>query len=225
VVRRVGEAEWKNLHPGNEDDRLQRRHALSALMDGDGIDAELACRAWRDDAGLRADWHAYHVIGEVMRSDDVHCVPGHDAQFLARLRERLAAQPVPLAPAATRRRVATGRNWLTPITVAAGFVAVAGVLVVMRVAAPTGPAREGPALLADSIAVPPKVGVQAMVAGPAAVAAGPSAPGSLVVDGALIRSAELDRYLAAHKQYSDTSALAMPGGGMVRNTATAAPGR
>jgi len=213
------------MNPGNEDDRLQRRQALSALMDGDGADAGAACRGWRDDAGLRADWHAYHVIGEVMRSDDVHCVPGHDVQFLVRLRERLAAQPVPLAPAATRRRVAARGNWLTPITVAAGFVAVAGVLVVMRVVVPTGSAQEGPALLANSIAVPPTVGVQAVVAGPAAVAPGPSAPGSLVVDGTLIRSAELDRYLAAHKQYSNTSALAMPGGGMVRNTATAAPGR
>jgi sigma-E factor negative regulatory protein RseA len=213
------------MNPDDHDDRLQRRHALSALMDGDGIDAELAFRAWRDDEGVRADWHAYHVIGEVMRSDDVRCVPRHDAQFLVRLRERLATQPVLLAPAAAPRRVAVGRNWLAPIAVAAGFVAVAGVLVVMRVAVPTGPEQEGAALLAKSIASPPTAVVRAAAAGPAAVTSGSSAAGTLVVDGTLIRSAELDRYLAAHKQYSNTSALAMPGGGMVRNTATAAPGR
>ena len=40
----------------------------------------------------------------------------------------------------------------------------------------------------------------------------------------LIRDAELDRYLAAHKQYSGTSALAVPGGA-VRNAAATAPGR
>jgi sigma-E factor negative regulatory protein RseA len=213
------------MNPDDHDDRLQRRQALSALMDGDGIDAELACRAWRDDAGLRADWHAYHVIGEVMRSDDVRCVPRHDAQFLVRLRERLATQPVLLAPAGARRRLAVGRHWLAPLTVAAGFVAVAGVLVVMRVAMPTGPAQESSALLANSIASPPPVAVRAAAADPAAVTPSSSAAGARGVDGTLIRSAELDRYLAAHKQYSDTSALAMPGGGMVRNTATAAPGR
>jgi tryptophan synthase beta chain len=54
------------MNPDDHDDRLQRRHALSALMDGDGIDAELAFGAWRDDEGVRADWHAYHVIGEAI---------------------------------------------------------------------------------------------------------------------------------------------------------------
>jgi len=43
-------------------------------------------------------------------------------------------------------------------------------------------------------------------------------------DGGLIRNAELDRYLAAHRQYSNASALAAPGG-LVRSTAVAAPGR
>jgi sigma-E factor negative regulatory protein RseA len=118
-----------------------------------------------------------------------------------------------------------GRHWLAPLAVAAGFVAVAGVLVVMRVAMPTGPAQESSALLANSITSPPPVVVRAAAAGPAAVTPSSSAAGARGVDGTLIRSAELDRYLAAHKQYSDTSALAMPGGGMVRNTATAAPGR
>jgi sigma-E factor negative regulatory protein RseA len=43
-------------------------------------------------------------------------------------------------------------------------------------------------------------------------------------EGTLIRSAELDRYLAAHRQYSGTSALAAPGG-LVRNAAATVPGR
>ena len=46
------------------------RASLSALMDGDDGAVDAACRAWRDDASLRADWHAYHLIGEVMRSED-----------------------------------------------------------------------------------------------------------------------------------------------------------
>jgi hypothetical protein len=40
----------------------------------------------------------------------------------------------------------------------------------------------------------------------------------------LLRSAELDRYLAAHRQYAPMSTLAAPGG-IVRSAAVAAPGR
>jgi hypothetical protein len=40
----------------------------------------------------------------------------------------------------------------------------------------------------------------------------------------MIRSAELDRYLAAHRQYANASTLTAPGG-VVRSVAAAAPGR
>ena len=183
-------------------DRDARRQALSALVDGEGTAADGACRAWRDDASARADWHAYHLIGEVMRSDDVRCSASHDAQFLARLRDRMVAEPVLLAPvaiaAAPPQRAR--RAWAAPVAIAAGFAAVAGVLVVTRVAAPDGAALERSAQIA----------AQAVAASAA--------------EGRLIRNAELDRYLAAHKQYSNSSALAVPGGA-VRNAAAAAPGR
>lgn len=190
----------------------KQRQALSALMDGDGGAADAALRAWRDDASLRADWHAYHLIGELMRSDDVHCEPRRDALFLSALRERLVLEPAALEPAAVEH-VATPllaskqrRAWVAPMAIAAGFAAVAGVLVVTRVAAPDGAAQERAGLLAGRSA---------------------TAPASAVLtatDGGLIRNAELDRYLAAHRQYSNTSALTAPGG-FVRNAAAAAPGR
>ena len=186
--------------------QLEQGQALSALMDGDAAESERACQAWRDDANARADWHAYHLIGELMRSDDVRCAPQHDARFLGRLRERLAAEPVVLAPAASvapARQRSWRRAWAAPMAVAAGFVAVAGVLVITRVAAPNGAELDRSAL-----ATPAPVGLAGL-------------PGS---DTRLIRSAELDRYLAAHRQYSNTSALAVPGGS-VRNAAAAAPGR
>ena len=186
--------------------QLERGQALSALMDGEAAESEQACQAWRDDANARADWHAYHLIGELMRSDDLRCAPQHDARFLGRLRERLAAEPVVLAPAASvapARQSTWRRAWAAPMAVAAGFVAVAGVLVVTRVAAPNGAVQDRSAL-----ATPAPVGLAGL-------------PGS---DTRLIRSAELDRYLAAHRQYSNTSALAVPGGS-VRNAAAAASGR
>jgi sigma-E factor negative regulatory protein RseA len=133
--------------------QADRREALSALMDGQSTEADMACRAWRDDAGARADWHAYHLIGELMRSDDVRCAAQHDARFLAGLRERLAAEPVMLAPPAPvvpARQSPWRRAWVAPMAVAAGFVAVAGVLVVTRVAAPEGAVPDRSALLTDA---------------------------------------------------------------------------
>jgi len=193
-------------------DPNNQRQALSALMDGDGSAADLALLGWRNDAGARADWHDFHLIGELMRSDDVRCAPVSDARFFAGLRERLAREPVVLAPAAVGREVASARkaesrrNWIGPVAIAAGFVAVAGVLVLTRSGAPGGAAQDRAPLLANQ--------------GAASVA--PAASTGTV--GGLIRDAELDRYLAAHRQYSNTSALAAPGG-LVRSTVIAAPGR
>lgn len=187
--------------------RMQQRQALSALLDGEGEHADQACKAWREDASVRADWHAYHLIGELMRSDDVRCAPQRDAGFLARLRDRLADEPVVLAPAAPATRVQ--RAWAAPVAVAAGMIAVAGVLVLTRGAAPVGATQERSAALASSQAV---------------AEATDSTGAGAAVNGALIRNAELDHYLAAHKQYSGTSVLAAPGGGL-RSVAATAPGR
>jgi sigma-E factor negative regulatory protein RseA len=200
-------------------DRVQRRQALSALADGEPSHADHACSAWRDDPQARADWHAYHLIGELMRSDDVRVAPLRDAQFLGRLRERLATEPVMLAPVQAPRWGVWRRGWGAPIATAAGFAAVAGLLVVMRVAAPDAAVPDRSAQLANA-GVATTAGLQG-AAGP--LVASSMAPG-LTREGGLIRNPELDRYLAAHKQFSDTSALAVPGG-MVRNAAVTVPDR
>jgi sigma-E factor negative regulatory protein RseA len=74
---------------------------LSALADGE-VDARSAAalsEAWRQDADLRARWHRYQLIGDVLRSPEL-AGTGRDASFLAALRSRLAQEPVVLAPAA-----------------------------------------------------------------------------------------------------------------------------
>ena len=178
-----------------------RRQQLSSLMDGElpAGEAADACAQWRQDADARADWHAWHLIGDVLRSDDLAVRPARDEAFLQALRLRLADEPVPLAPlaplpttateplplpqvangaavqgpvagAAARRRGA--RGWLmAPVAMAAGFVAVVGVTLVTRTSAPD-----------------PTSTVQAR-AEPAAVAA----------SAVLVRNAQLDRYLSAHR--------------------------
>jgi len=189
---------------------------LSALVDGEADAGTVsgACAAWRESASTRETWHAYHLIGDVMRSEDLAAAPQRDAAFLGRLRERLAAEPVVLAPqplpvvspAAARRR----RAWVGSAAVAAGFVAVAGVLVVMRAPAPQD---AGSPMAAASAPVDGQV-VPVVAAAPSpvgpAVAEAAAETEALVRNGQVLRDARLDRYLAAHKQFAGSSALGVP---------------
>jgi sigma-E factor negative regulatory protein RseA len=195
-------------------DAMQREYerlGLSALMDGEAADAEAerALRDWRDDARARADWHVYHLVGDVLRSSDLAQSPAHDEAFVQALRQRLAQTPVVLAPAspASVRRVR--RRWIGSAAVAAGFVAVAGVMVVTRLAVPGG--EPGGVLLASQPALSTPV---LRVSNLPAVGGG---------EGALIRDAQLDRYLEAHRQFGPSAAL-LPGG-VVRSAASVAPQR
>lgn len=200
------------------------RAALSALMDGDADASDEACRAWRGRPDARADWHVYHLIGDALRSDEHRCDAAHDARFLGSLRERLSTEAVPLAPMAPAAEVARARRaprWMAPMAVAAGFVAVAGVLGVTRISLPGG----APADASGLARAPSPVDVQPVglgARGAAAPAASALVPAAEL--GPLIRDAELDRYLAAHRQYANSATLAVPGGA-VRNASVAAPGR
>ena len=177
--------------------------ALSELMDGeaDASSSARACAAWTADAAARERWHAWHLIGDVLRSDELSSMPQRDATFLAQLRARLSAEPAVLAPAPSlpqaRGSVLRRHRWMTSAAVAAGFMAVAAAVVVLRappasVAAP--PLAQAPAI--DGAA-------PVVVAQPAPMpAARPAEPQVLVVNGQLIRDARLDQYLAAHKQHS-----------------------
>jgi sigma-E factor negative regulatory protein RseA len=165
------------------------RRSLSALMDGRLDDASLdsAFSAWRSDAQARECWHAYHLIGDVLRSDELAARPARDEAFLTNLRSKLAAEPVPLAPGRPPGERGWRQRLVAPAAVAAGFVAVAGVLVVLRGAAP----QEG--------------------AGQGALMAGSATGEMMVVNREVIRDARLDRYLAAHRKVSNTASVQVPG--------------
>ena len=208
------------MPPQFNEDLDRRRAAMSALMDGEPDAADETCRAWRTDAFMRADWHTYHVISDAMRSDEHRCDALRDAQMLARIRQRLAQEPVVLAPAAlpsSRRRSA--RAWLAPAAMVAGFAAVAGVMVVTRMAAEPGGAAGGGQALAGSAAAP-----MVAVTTPGLAAPGLAASTTPAENVSMIRDAQLDRYLAAHRQYANGAAQVTPGG-VVRNAAMTAPGR
>lgn len=122
----------------SESDRAEESTALriSALMDGELPAAEVAdtCRVLRTDAQSRANWHAYSLIGDVLRSADLAQSPARDQAFLGALRERLALEPVVLAP--TPPEPARRPRWITPLGIAAGVALVAGLAWTLRPPAP-----------------------------------------------------------------------------------------
>ena len=210
---------------------------LSTLMDGELEDDAVreACGHWRESTEARSAWHAYHVIGDVLRSDDLACDPAADAGFLDAFRARLANEPVVLAPQAYampsandrqdgRRVVNAGRNgrrsWIVPSAVAAGFVAVAGALVLTRAPGTTGvPDNASAQIAVVNPAERPAAVVPASL--PASMAPA-SEPQVFVANGQFIRDARLDRYLSAHKQFAGSSALGVPSAFLRNSTADAA---
>ena len=185
-----------------------RRSGLSAAADGDADALGAACLAWRGDPSARATWHAYHLIGDVLRSGELATQPERDAAFLSRLRARMADEPVVLAPTPVAvpavRRAASG--WLVPAAVAAGFVVVAGVLVVSRVSVPTAPP------VSETLAAAPSPAGVTRVSSSALASSGQPAQG----DTPLIRDARLDEFLRAHQAARGGMPVAVPGSALRR---------
>ncbi len=203
-----------------QEDKLDIPQRLSALVDGE-LDPEAvraACADWQKGGEVRVNWHAYHLIGDVLRSDALASDAGHDERFLRRLRERLAAEPAVLAPqplpsvAPAARRESARWKWLAPAAVAAGFMAVASVLVVTRGTLPTA-GGEGAVLASAAGPDRTVMATAAPVRSAAAVAAGEGlvAP-QAVTDRQFVRDPKLDRYLAAHMEFGGSSALGAPSG-------------
>jgi sigma-E factor negative regulatory protein RseA len=204
---------------------------LSALVDGelDGQAAAQACGHWRESSEVRATWHAYQLIGDVLRSEDLAGDAQRDMTFLHALRVRMKDEPVVLAPqpllpaepatASAVARLADGArshrwSWRASSAVAAGFVAVAGVVMLTR----------GPVAPVDAeagVRVAQGVAAVQIAAAPASAALEASDPQTVVASGQVIRDARLDRYLAAHKQFAGSSALGVPSGFLRNATATA----
>ncbi|TDM09528.1 MAG: anti-sigma 24 factor [Ideonella sp. MAG2] len=188
------------MTPANPSANTLTPEQISALLDGEADESQLdqLCGQWMDP-NTQQDWHTWSLIGDVLRSEDLAQTPSHDAQFMARLRQRLAQEPVVLAPAAwpprpvdpEQRSAEPGRvrvgTWWGSAAVAASVVLAVGAWV-----------RQPDTL------TPSSAPALAQVA-PAPAA---QAPAPLT----MVRDPELDRYLAAHRQYVQGPALAAPGG-------------
>jgi sigma-E factor negative regulatory protein RseA len=181
-------------HARNDLATTAEPEGLSALLDGEcsGADAAGFSRRWRAEPALQQRWDTYHLIGDALRSEDLCRTGPHTDRFMGSLRERLAAEPVVLAPAPLPRRSLRGR-WMRPVSAAAGVVAVAGSVWLL-------PVRQGgPGPLASAPST-----VQQPVA---ATTAAPDRRGR--------PATEWNRYLAAHQQFP-TGAAVMPVSGYLR---------
>lgn len=170
---------------------------LSRLADGDcdAHQAQAACARWSADVQARDAWHRYHLIGDVLRSQELASTASRDASFLADLRTKLAAEPAILAPMALTEAKRRTPRWLVPAAAAAGFVAVIGTLAVLRLQGSAHPAEP---ILALATPQPAR-----------AIAAN-----AANTDAVMIRDARLDIYLQAHRDMRVHAVSAMPGSGL-----------
>ncbi len=204
------------------------RRILSALADGDATDSEAAraFQAWRDDPDARASWHAYQLIGDVLRSDDLAAEPAADAAFLAALRARLADEPVVLAPqprvddlavplpAAANASGSASRSrgrWQGPVAMAACFLAVTGVLNV----AGTFKHSAGGNLASAAASGPLMASATAVNNGVVPTSLQTAAQTKAAAD-------QLAPYLAAHRQSGMSGPFQMPGSD-IRNVSLVQP--
>jgi sigma-E factor negative regulatory protein RseA len=192
------------------------RSWLSAAADGDLASLDRVARAWRADAEVRKTWHAYHLIGDALRSAELAQPAARDADFLNGVRARLAKEPVVLAPAPTApvappRRVAA--RWAVPAAVAAGFVVVAGVLVVSRGVGPISGAQD---VMAGASSPSGVISVSTLGAARTTVAQG---------TGTVLRDARVDELLRVHQ--ASRGGMVVPGSGLRRvdNVVPAEPAR
>lgn len=201
---------------GEQDSK--QREVISTMVDGQASDADLdrAIEMLACGSVGRQTWHAYHVVGDVMRggvSNDVR----HDAAFLLRLQGALqqeaVGEPAPptaraavsvMAPQAVRANRPSANeerfSWRWVASVAVVAVAVtAGWLTA------SDPQQGG--------SVPMLAQKPAAEMAPRADAASAAMAAQAVVgQPVMVRDPKLDQWLAAHQQFGGASALQVPVG-------------
>jgi sigma-E factor negative regulatory protein RseA len=189
-------------------ENMDKREMISALADGQLMGDVLAQAVdiAAKDASARDAWHEYHLIGDVLRADDLaRGVPAD--RFLARLRDRLRDDQIEPSPADTpvlhtpdlRREAANDGSFRWKLVAGAASVAAVSAIAWSLVSAPAGPV--GPQL--------------------AGAPAGTVLTGS--ERGVMIRDPRLDGLLEAHRQLGG-AALVAPAG-YLRNATLDGPVR
>ncbi len=189
---------------------IQTSQRISALVDGQLSDDEWAptLADLESSAPARTQWDTYHLVGEVMRHGQAEWHP-HDADFLLRLRQRMAQDAITNIAVNQEKIGSMVINKPNPVSAnASSWRLVAGMASVALAGVLTWQGlnwqADAPAQLAavDAPAAAPllvrKDGTSALV-----MAAEPQV---------MIRDPQLDALLAAHRQLGGTTALQMPAG-------------
>lgn len=183
---------------------------VSALVDGQlrGDEFAQAMALLERSSEARQSWHAYHVVGDALRTGQA-AVSAHEADFVLRLRARLQSEAMPsgqqaapesMMPGATlpgardprgKQRVsANDSHWRLVVGLAS--VAMVGVIAWQGFQGSGSPQAQ----LASAPAANPASAPQ-LATSPAPI---------------MLRDPQLDALLAAHRQFGGTSALQMPTG-------------
>jgi len=188
---------------------MDKREMISALADGQlvGDALNLALSLAATDAGARDAWREYHLIGDVLRSQDLARGAPAD-RFLSAFKERLRDERIEVDPLATqvvqtpdlRREAANDGSFRWKLV--AGVASVAAVSAI----------------------------AWSLVSGPAGTVTGPqlaTAPAGTVLTGSergvMIRDPRLDQFMEAHRQLGG-AALVAPAG-YLRNATLDGPVR
>jgi sigma-E factor negative regulatory protein RseA len=238
----------EDSHPSEDPARW-----VSALADGDASAVPEAALQWRSPQQadqFRQTWHSYHLIGDVMRSEELAQTAQHDRAFLQALRGRLAQEATPLAPGSAMRaseRAAlaaddpadpvaeslqvvrkpvpatrSGQRWVMP---AAALAGVAGVALVAASLFLEQRSVSGPAVAALPSVVPSGVPMNVTVSNGLVERAGVAQPPQgLVMAGSdgVIRDPRLEEFLRAHQAARGGVSAAMPAG-VLRRVEVVAP--
>ncbi len=199
---------------------------LSAL-----VDAELPLDEWdvllhdleASPEGL-ASWASYQLIGEVLRSGGA-AAPAPTVDFLQAVHAGIAldplastvlplkTKPLPVRRGEVKRPTAAANDSLFRWKLISGLASVAAVIAVaVNLSGLSGPSVGVGA--SDLAQAPSEVPVASLPAAVVSAGVQQAHPGLAVAtpQGTLIRDAQLEALLAAHRQYGGVSALQMPAG-------------
>ncbi len=243
-VHTLAEAMQKQQDPLTSADAALSR--LSAMLDSElaSEDTDVALAAFGVHPEGRASWHAYQVIGDVLRASGP-VVSGCAPQvFLAGIHARLQTgevseavsaglpedRPAAPLPGVQQVRGAAANDAVFRWKLVAGVASLAAVMAVSWSVLGSAPGGSGGSSNA---------GPQLALTSPAATQAGGAtidsgradalqpASGAVVINtaqGPLVRDAQLEALMAEHRQFGGVSALQMPAG-FLRNATYDAPAR
>lgn len=185
--------------------KVMQEH-ISALMDAELTDEQMASMLSLQDQDLQTTWETYHQIGDVLRSEDMAIQLQPD--FSARMAARLAAEPSMVAPVVTARRKpafvssksAFYRRFAVPGAIAATIAAMAIFAGTSIDGGETSLVQTAPAetlvVTESAVAMPKEEMVQA------SLTLAPGAPDEELRQEVVLRDPHIDEYLMAHQRFS-----------------------